>query len=200
MSNEKDQAPAIMLWMSKNSQAVAAVIFITGAIFAALAVIFPFLLKENDRKVNTYIPVSAIVDTCQSRRLSSSRTNVNASVNNINVHYDVDGTTYHTYFADFDYSGKGLREGDSVTIYYNPDNPSESIAKYSPRVFMYTILLVIIFSLVAIFSVYSGVNILKRGIKVTKIDFHDWSKVIDDAPVRRVNIEYYQGYEEDQDI
>lgn len=199
MSNEKKSPPAFLVWMSENSRTVSIIVFIIFAVFAFLAVIFPVRLQDNDRKVKSYTPVSAAIDSAQVYNYTGGgRYNggVVGTINNINVHYDVDGITYTAYFSGYDAGKSGLHEGGSITVYYNPDNPSDAVVENSPRVIMNTVLFTVIFALVAVFSFTAGVNIRKNGIKIHMINTQDWSKSTEDNPVHRNTIEYYKSPDE----
>ncbi len=188
MSEVRKQPPAFMVWMAKNSNAVAAIALILGAIFALIAILLPLMMYVNDQAAESYTPVSAIVDSAVSDRVNSGRTKTNINNNNVDIQYEVDGKTYTAYLSNVDTYNGSLNKGDSITVYYNPDDPSEVAVKTSPRVALFKIILTVISGLAALLAIYAGVTIAKRGIKISAPDASDWRVESGSAPARKVGV------------
>ena len=101
---------------------------------------------------------------------------------------EVDGKTYTAYLSNVDTYNGSLNKGDSITVYYNPDDPSEVAVKTSPRVALFKIILTVISGLAALLAIYAGVTIAKRGIKISAPDASDWRVESGSAPARKVGV------------
>ncbi|MBR2177352.1 MAG: DUF3592 domain-containing protein [Clostridia bacterium] len=82
-----------------------------------------FNIIENHQRMNnmaSYLEVTAVIDSIDNRNGHKTRTVGNYYAN---VHYTVNGVTYKSVRVIL--TNGFLKKGDTVTVYCNPDDPSE---------------------------------------------------------------------------
>ncbi|MBQ8892202.1 MAG: DUF3592 domain-containing protein [Bacilli bacterium] len=134
----------------------------TGRFFTILGIIllvFSFFLYVGVNNTKNYIKTEAIVSKTElyEDAYYDGDTHYDATYT-VYVKYTVDGQEYNEEYGVF----SGYKEGDKVTISYNPSNPSE-IAQ--PNGFA----LPIVFFIVGVISLAGGVISIVKAVKKQKM-------------------------------
>jgi len=133
--------------------------------------IFGVVIFTINSKNQNYIGVEAIVskvELAEEEHLDANDDIVHATYK-IYVKYNVDGKDYEEELGEL--SGD-YKEGDKMTIYYNPNNPSEITQTTS-----LVLPIVIIIGGIAVLAggIISGVNAIKRQKKMKEQE-KEWAK------------------------
>lgn len=130
--------------------------FFFGLLFAAIALLFGFIVYSNDNKTKGYIEISGYVIDYNDRWDSSSGQYLYSEI----VEYTVDGKVYECVSSSS--SNIPLPYGSKVKVYYNPINPSVAVVNQkSSNVIAYVICGVI--GAAGILIMFSGVKSLITG-------------------------------------
>ena len=104
--------------MNSSKKLMGILFIIVGLAFAALGIWVQFIRNSG------YVPIEA--EIIKIEKISSSSPYVGKHRTGANyvayVEYEVDGITYS---GPSDVWESGMRTGQVITIYYNPDNPAE---------------------------------------------------------------------------
>lgn len=146
------------------------ILFMVSAVLIGLGVNFVVVIADNSMKVNTYTQTTAIVDYAKERNTSSYTSREIRAVssrNNVTAHYEVDGTAYSIHITGFGVNENNLQQGDSITVYYDPANPSQAIVKASAGFVFLNVFFIVLCSVLAIV-------LIKKGIKLNIPDKDDY--------------------------
>lgn len=131
-NNEKEYSP------------LGAVLFVVvGILFLALAL---FVDKANKDFIESAVETKAVISRIE-RDYSTSNGKTKTDYD-VYVKYTVNGTTYE---RQLNYYNSGMDEGDEITVYYNPVNPTEMKGEQSMSV---------VFIIVPIFCIAFGAAFL----------------------------------------
>ena len=142
---------SIMRWIQHNSKVISILLFIVSIGFAGAGLYFVYIFADNTITVNSYTPTEAIVDYVKENRTYSSGKNLRSvsSANNVIAHYEVNGEEYSIHVQGFGVNERRLTKGDTITVYYDPSNPSNAVVKASTGFFAIGFFFIILFSVLA---------------------------------------------------
>lgn len=151
-----------------------------------LCIIIGQLIKWNDFK-KTALPAEAVItniETVVTRDSDGDRT----TKHYVDIEYYADGKTYS---GPLGYYSSGMREGDTITVYYDPDNPGYTMSKPYLMCGIMSIFLLVFGGIGAGFLIYEirMYNFASSLIREDKYVYsEDWHEEI--ANVRVNNVRY----------
>ncbi len=112
------------MFKNKTANTVLNIILIiailNGLVFVGVGMLFNFLsnkaIEENNENLKNNPAVEATIEMINEKK------DGNEITFEVIVLYDIDGERYHTELGYYDFR---MKEGDSVEIHYNPENPEE---------------------------------------------------------------------------
>ncbi|MBQ8133335.1 MAG: DUF3592 domain-containing protein [Clostridia bacterium] len=199
MTKGEKRVYSVMTWIQNSSKLVSVILFIVSAVLVGVGVYFAIILADNSMTVNSYTPTTAVVDYAAEDKsyYSGRRLRSVSSTNNVVAHYEVDGAEYSVHITGLGVNETRLQQGDTITVYYNPSDPSQAIVKASAGFVTISVVFIIIFAVLAIVLTKKGIKILNNGIKLNIPDKDDHGFTSYDAPAYRNTTDYYHRYSDE---